>query len=308
MLLAVATTPLTEHTRWLDKIEASEKPHAYPETDDGEDHPAPAHRRVRITFKDLQRHGFTDMCPRCSCHASGNHRRATFHHHSEFCRSRLYDCLKAEGASKIRLAPAERTATKTSISTHKKSILKKMRDASASQSASPTDAEGANDDADILKLDSEGFGGDIPKDDAALFAPSEDEDDTSNFYRVVNDDHEMVENAASVANDDYMNCALMDTLQCLGVDCLVACNFAASVCRDKSRFAKLHRELDQKARLVGSLTRKRPTFVEMYGQGKIVEMANLHRRNLNLDGLCALDVRTCKQDGSPWDVNNPRDR
>ena len=48
--------------------------------------------------------------------------------------------------------------------------------------------------------------------------------------------------------------------------------------------------------------------MEVYGQGRIVEAAHGCRRNLNLHGLDALDLRTCKPDGDNWDFNRAEDR
>ena len=36
--------------------------------------------------------------------------------------------------------------------------------------------------------------------------------------------------------------------------------------------------------------------------------ANLHRRNLNVRGLAALDLRTVKENGNPWDFSLKKDR
>ena len=61
-------------------------------------------------------------------------------------------------------------------------------------------------------------------------------------------------------------------------------------------------------RYVCSLRNMDPTtFMEVYGQGRMIKMAN-DCRNLNLRGLNAMDLRTCKPDGQPWDFRNPDDR
>ena len=48
--------------------------------------------------------------------------------------------------------------------------------------------------------------------------------------------------------------------------------------------------------------------MEIYGQGRLLEAAHGCRRNLNIQGLDALDLRTCKKDGTPWDFNSAEDR
>ena len=56
-------------------------------------------------------------------------------------------------------------------------------------------------------------------------------------------------------------------------------------------------------------SRKRPvTFMEVYGRGAICNEALKQRRNLNLVGLNALDLRTHKPDGSTWNFNLRKDR
>ena len=54
----------------------------------------------------------------------------------------------------------------------------------------------------------------------------------------------------------------------------------------------------QAQKFISSVTDKTPSFMEIYGRGKILEAAHGCRRNLNIHGLDALDLRTCKPDGS----------
>ena len=95
--------------------------------------------------------------------------------------------------------------------------------------------------------------------------------------------------------------AMMDVLQCLGVQPEVACGFAASIARNNSRFLKLHEGLEEKARILCATTGKPTTFFEVYGQGRIIE--NAHCRDLNIQGLQAMDLRANKPDGSPWNFD-----
>ena len=46
----------------------------------------------------------------------------------------------------------------------------------------------------------------------------------------------------------------------------------------------------------------------MYGRGAIVNQANNVRRDVNVKGLDALDIRTTKDDGTPWDFLKKADR
>ena len=89
---------------------------------------------------------------------------------------------------------------------------------------------------------------------------------------------------ALLAAEDYIN--LFDVLQHLGVNAVQACNFVCSL-------------------------KQRPptTFMEWYGQGRIVEAAaHGKRRALNCKGLNALDLRTLKANGQPWDFTKKEDR
>ena len=50
------------------------------------------------------------------------------------------------------------------------------------------------------------------------------------------------------------------------------------------------------------------TFLGMYGRGGINREANAARRDLNVTGLGACDLRKTKQDGTPWNFLNKIDR
>ena len=50
-----------------------------------------------------------------------------------------------------------------------------------------------------------------------------------------------------------------------------------------------------------------PTFIEVYG--KSIRDQSLHScRNLNIEGLDALDLRTTKPSGEPWNFRKNEDR
>ena len=53
---------------------------------------------------------------------------------------------------------------------------------------------------------------------------------------------------------------------------------------------------------------RRPSFVEMYGAGNIVDMSWGRARNLNINGMAALDLRTRKPNGEPLDFTKRSDR
>ena len=108
--------------------------------------------------------------------------------------------------------------------------------------------------------------------------------------------------------DEHPTVALLDVLQCLGVEVGVAANVAASLARNEPRFRELHARMMHAKRHISSLTDHSPAVREVYGRGSLMEAAHGCRRNLNLRGLDALDLRTAKADGTPWDFNKAEDR
>ena len=90
-------------------------------------------------------------------------------------------------------------------------------------------------------------------------------------------DQKMSQNAL-----DYLT--LVDALQTLGVEPVQAVRFTQDLYKKKS------------------------TFMEAYGQGSIVKGANINCRDLNLEGLSAMDLRTNKPNGEPWDFTKLADR
>ena len=98
-----------------------------------------------------------------------------------------------------------------------------------------------------------------------------------------------VDEAMHEEHDDTEMVAIMDVLQTLGVDVEEANRFSAKVVRTAQ----------------GT---NQPTFVEAYGTGRIVEHANNILRKLNIKGLAAFDLKTSKEDGTPWNFSKASDR
>ena len=101
---------------------------------------------------------------------------------------------------------------------------------------------------------------------------------------------------------------MMDALQCCGVQADVASSFAASLLIDKPRVHAIRTKLEDAMRFVGAVTDRPPNFIEAYGQGRIVDAANGCRRNLNIAGLDALDLRTHRADWTAWSSDLPSHR
>ena len=107
------------------------------------------------------------------------------------------------------------------------------------------------------------------------FAIEVNPDDMS-LLELVSDDQPMVSSVVpaehSVAYADLVN-----VLQVLGVEPVIATRYVCSI--------KKHDPV---------------TVMELYVQGRVVKMAN-SMRDMNITGLDALDLRTCRPDGQPWD-------
>ena len=80
----------------------------------------------------------------------------------------------------------------------------------------------------------------------------------------MNDDAGMLENAQAL--EDHSMVAMLDVLQCLGVEPEIATEFASALSRNKPRFRKLREDLDLKSRMVNSLVGTQPSFIEVYGR------------------------------------------
>lgn len=84
---------------------------------DADAHDPQPPRRMQIKRPDLEKHGYTDGCPKCTLHRSGLHQAAGGAHRSELCRQRLYrrmcesgDARAQDAAKKGRLAPRPGTS------------------------------------------------------------------------------------------------------------------------------------------------------------------------------------------------------
>ena len=90
--------------------------------------------------------------------------------------------------------------------------------------------------------------------------------------------------------------SLMDVLQTLGVDPVDATGFCKRIIKDVP-VSPLIPGPDYN-----------PTFFEFYGQGNIVKASHGQRRDLNINGLRAFDLRTRKRNGEAWDFRKRSDR
>ena len=283
----ISATPMDFKTRNLDIIEQGPEPHAHSSEDpaNAEDDSAPLAkgRRIQVTPQHLQEYGYTPGCHRCLMHRQGQHARAKHSRHNETCRNRIY----AEIRSTQNLQPEEeqRLAAKAQKEPKRKEAIPedaqpdtpKATKQPGVQDASPMEETGDHEAMEHQEVR------DV---DASEMEELDNADvqfqDSTEFSQEVDDAMEDTDHETEMV-------AMMDVLQTLGVDVEDANRFCSKAVRA--------------ARCLSD-----PSFVEVYGTGRIVESANGFLRNLNLKGLDAFDLRTKKEDGTPWDFSKTSDR
>ena len=112
----------------------------------------------------------------------------------------------------------------------------------------------------------------------------------------MNNDLDIDHDGDEVIEDSDVMSPLMDVLQTLGVDAAEAANFSKSIIKDVPLMATTFGE------------EYAPTFFEFDGQGNVVKESHGRRRDLNLNGLNAFDLKTNKPSGECWDFRKPADR
>ena len=207
----------------------------------------------------------------------GHHLRAKQLRHSLICRKRIYKAIRDAGGDP---RDVEVQQPKAVAEPKPKEVIEDPSE----QGKTPVTPRG-----DEIMLD------DLPMPErpADPLDHTENEDDVAEVFGDFNDDganndesmadvddthdfHREVDAADEEMDRDHEMVAMMDVLQTLGVDVEAACRFSSDVIR----------------------TAQRPTVTEVYGTGNIIDMANTKLRNLNIDGLCAFDLRVSKPDGS----------
>ena len=279
----VKGTPMDFKTKEYDSIEEDVSPHTHPDDRDDQDLVERENRRMQISYPHLRQYGFTDGCRRCELHKQGLHARAKHLRHSEECRSRIYRAIKAE-KGQVGEEEDKRLEVK-----HKPKPLKEPDEPKEKvvDPAPDTPVDVPMDMAPAENLDIHNDDVDIGGDDNGM-----DMFDTTEFHQEVDDafmENNDVNDAIDSDGQDHEMTAIMDILQTLGVEAEEANRFSARVMRISSQPLN-------------------PTFVEVYGCGNIVHAANHVLRNLNVEGLCAFDLRTAKSSGDPWDFSRKADR
>ena len=282
--------PIPFRPNTLDRIEESSEPQAHPEPTADAGDVARQLRRLRVMDTDVKRFGYTDSCQRCVYLQRGQDALARGVRHNEECRERVYDELRRAGAEKIKRADLEDSARTLTKTRRPPEPVPPKLPANEEMDMHPTldDAPGA------ASVDMDDNNGDMNM--AGM-------DDTHDFYRDVDADHE--EHGLHVdwhgddlvdPDNDHMMTPILDVLQTLGVSVGDATAYAVQALKDRPVQTT---SLDSVCN---------PTFFELYGHGTIVQASHGCRRNLNIDGLHALDLRTRKPDGEPWDFSRAADR
>ena len=215
-MLGVTTTPLTQNTRWIDAIEASDSPASHSLKHDAAVDAEQPSRRVRIMLQDVQRHGFLSnrMDARFTVLGANamqqefvaEHACTTIQSNAELS---FYDCLRKEGSPNILAAEEQRLQPN--------GILKQTQPSShssSSQAASGMEIPMATSSSPATPVnDAEA---------AELFGPDE-LDEHVEFHRVAIDEFGIVGNAKHL-EDEHSTIAPMDVVQALGVSAQTACH------------------------------------------------------------------------------------
>ena len=272
----VKVLPLTFKSNALDHIEESTEPHSHPEPNADAEEVAHQSRRVKVMDADIKRFGFTNSCQRCQYLRQGRLVLAKGVRHNEDCRERIYDALRQAGDDKVKradLADSGRTVTRA-----------KKRQQDPPEPPPTVVEELAEPIVDVEDT--------MVDDTPNVYEPPDAMDDTTEFYKEVDWDEEEL---ADAEDGDAM-ISMVDVLQTLGISAGDATAYAVKVIKSRTTQPSSFGPKYQ------------PTFFELYGHGNIVEASHGQRRDLNLNGLHALDLRTSKPNGEPWDFSNATDR
>ena len=235
---------------------------------------APKGRRFQVGWKQLQDYGYSAGCSRCSLHRHGLHQRAKQQRHSEACRSRIHQAMRDALGE---LAPDERRRLEIKTKPTDEPKDEPIDPPEPRRTEPGTPKMDQPNDNSAHDIDDEHMDANDLEDTPDLGDDGMIEDTTDSHVEVDND---------SVGADDFAMTAMLSVLQTLGVDVNVANRFCVDV---------IH-------------AARKPTFIEAYGTGNIVELAHGKLRNLNVEGLDAFDLKTKKKHGDMWDFCKADDR
>ena len=231
-------------------------------------------KQLRITLQDLEQFGFSERCPRCNDLSHG--RYGSKKNHTDQCRLRIYMHYQETNHPKWR-------AVKHLFEPDEKFEQSKVDAEGASSAPRAMDGSNLFEDASAIHHDGDDAMGDaeaIDAEEALRVAFNDDEDN-----QMAEDPDEG--NVADLFGDFDMapnEDGMVDILRMAGITEPIA------VAKARDMFST-----DQ------------ANFVEVYGTS-IRNHLLTSRRNLNIEGLDSLDIRTLKPNGQPWDFNRRSDR
>ena len=284
----------------LERIEAEIEPHTHTEAAN-DDSNARASRRLKIYDSDVRTHGYTNGCPRCNLLRQGRTQLARHVRHNEACRQHTYDSMREAGDRKVRDAESDgRSRTRAKGQRESEAPHAESTAAHPNVDEAQTEILPETMDEGVRTPHADPV---IDEVDQSMHEPDQDiYDDTHDFHRVVDGESGTNLNVdweggdVEDLGDAHMVSSLAGVLHTLGVSAADAITYGVSVVKDRhpsvSSFGQSYNQ----------------TFIEVYGQGIIVKASHGRRRNLNVNGLRAFDLRTAKLIGSAWDFSKSGDR
>ena len=260
----------------------------------------------RITEKDLRNYGFSEGCPRCNDLHRGF--RRTQKHHSEACRLRIYQAWKdADDPKYLKIRHLIEPEAQEPEPGH-------VDLDAASETRIHVDRHGVRHHIPMDNPPDDLFGQPTPVGQPQPLTPPERpwsrlsppeshagnwDPDSMNEELILDSVplHEIAppdfldDDADMGQDDDY------DFSDPVVSDPMVSYLTFLGCCPD-----------DAKAKISAMKDTAPTRFMEMYGRGSINHCANYSRRDLGLKGIGALDLRTTKPDGSPWNFCQRADR
>ena len=246
-------------------------------------------RQIRLTAKDFRRFGFTPGCPRCLDLEAGAFR--TERHHNDDCRLRMYLAFREANNAKWRAV---------------RHLVEPEPDAAFNRQN--VDLEEARVDKAPQALDGKNV----------LDNSVEHEPSVENIAEQPQaPEMEGIEGSAEV---DQEQLDARDAADIAFADCPMDDNEddAAMIFGDFDDDAENSMAMaltmagvpEEKAKVAAySMNQRIPTqtFIEVYGRS-IRDQSLVTRRNLNIKGLDAMDLRTTKPNGDPWNFCKREDR
>ena len=241
-------------------------------------------KQLRITLRDLHEFGFSDGCPRCAALQDGQF--STKKMHSQECRLRIYLHYKESDHVKWR-------------------AVKHLLEPDDKFSDAHVDLEGAHaapkaqNGSNALDAHATGRGGEeiVPPP-----SPVHDGRDEESI---------LADAAAAVAFADDVpempEDELAEMFEAMDVDGNESAAVAENQMIDTLIMAGLTKEHARETAKSFQTNTPPATFMEVYGRS-IRDYSLVTRRNFNVAGLDALDLRTVKPNGEPWDFMERADR